>query len=174
MKKASTILIATLFFFSSNSIFLNQAIAQGMDLSALTEVKEPVRAAEFIYRSSAKESLIGVQLMGAVNKPGIYYVPPSTDILKLITLAGGAGDADLSDVIVKKTDPSAGGVFKVNVEKLIKAPSTVQQLRLAQDDFVYVPKREPWISNDVSRSITIVSLITSIILTGVLIERNSK
>jgi len=142
--------------------------------SSFFEIKEPPRASEFIYRSSPKESLIGVQLLGAVKNPGIYYIPPQTDLLKLVTLAGGSDDADLSSVIVRKTDSAQSGVYEVDLNKLMKSTSEIRPFKLAQDDFVYIPKKEPWISNDVSRSITIVSLITSIILTSVLIEKNSK
>ena len=142
--------------------------------SNLLDIKEPQRAAEYIYRSTMKESLIGVQLIGAVNKPGLYYIPANTDILKLLALAGGTDDADLSNVLVRKTDPSQPGVFELDMDKFMKTSNEAKNFKLTQDDFIYVPKKQPWISNDVSRSITIVSLITSIILTAVLIEKNSK
>ena len=138
------------------------------------EAKEPPRAAEYIYRSSPKESLIGVQLIGAVKNPGLYYIPTNTDILKLITLAGGSEDADLANILVRKIDPSQTGVFELDVKKLMKSSADAKPFHLAQDDFVYIPKKEPWISNEVSRAITIVSLLTSIALTSVLIEKNSK
>lgn len=162
-KRILTFAVAIIFFqtqtaFAQNSFF---------------EVKEPPRAAEYIYRSSQKESLISVQLLGAVKNPGIYYIPPQTDLLKLVTLAGGSDDADLTEVLVRKGDPSQKGVYELDLNKLMKASTDVKPFKLAQDDFVYIPKKEPWISNDVSRSITIVSLITSIILTSVLIEKNS-
>lgn len=159
------IAIATTFVFFQTQTALAQ--------TGFFEVKEPPRAAEYIYRSSPKESLISVQLFGAVKNPGIYYVPPQTDLLKLVTLAGGADDADLTEVIVRKTDPSQKGVYELDLNKLMRATAEVKPFKLAQDDFVYVPKKEPWISNDVSRSITIVSLVTSIILTAVLIDKNS-
>jgi len=136
------------------------------------EIKEPPRAAEFIYRSSQKESLIGVQLLGAVKYPGLYYVPSNTDILKLVTLAGGVEDADLSEVIVRKTDPTQPGVFELDMEKFMKSSADSKPFKLTQDDFIFIPKKEPWISNDVSRTITLVSLVTSIVLTAVLIDNN--
>lgn len=159
-----TLLVTAVFFISQ--------VTQAQ--TSFFEVKEPPRAAEYIYRSSQKESLISVQLLGAVKNPGIYYIPPQTDLLKLVTLAGGADDADLTEVVVRKTDPSQKGVYELDLNKLMKSTSEVKPFKLAQDDFVYIPKKEPWISNDVSRSITIVSLITSIILTSVLIEKNSN
>ena len=56
----------------------------------------------------------------------------------------------------------------------MKSTGNVKPFKLAQDDFVYVPKREPWISNDVSKTITIVSLVATIVLTGVLIDKNTN
>ena len=56
----------------------------------------------------------------------------------------------------------------------MKSSAEIKAFKLAQDDFIYIPKKEPWISNDVSRTITLVSLLTSIVLTAVLIERNQR
>jgi hypothetical protein len=136
------------------------------------EIKEPPRAAEYIFRSSPKETLIGVQLLGAVKNPGIYYIPPTTDLLKLLALAGGENDADLSEILVRKTDSSQSGVYELNMKKLMKM-SEAKPFKLAQDDFIYVPKKESWISSDVSKTVTIVSLLATIVLTGVLINKNS-
>ena len=170
MKKPSQIIVTLSFLIST--LFSSVGLAESA--SSFFEIKEPPRASEYIYRSSTKESLIGVQLLGAVKNPGIYYVPTNTDVLKLLALAGGSDDADLSEILVRKIDPAQPGVYELDVKKLMKSTSNVKPFKLAQDDFVYVPKREPWISNDVSKSITIVSLITTIVLTSVLIEKNSK
>lgn len=156
---------------SSISLIFSTISAQAE--GSFFEIKEPPRAAEYIYRSSQKESLIGVQLLGAVKHPGLYYVPSNTDILKLVTLAGGVEDADLSEVIVRKTDPSQG-VYELDMNKFMKSSSDSKPFKLSQDDFIFIPKKEPWISNDVSRTITLVSLVTSIVLTAVLIEKNSN
>ncbi len=166
MKKLFKIIVTIAFLFST------QGFAEGT--GSFFEIKEPPRAAEYIYRSSPKESLIGVQLLGAVKNPGIYYIPTNTDVLKLLALAGGSDDADLSEILVRKTEPSQAGVYELDIKKLMKSTANVKPFKLAQDDFVYVPKREPWISNDVSKTITIVSLVASIVLTGVLIEKYNK
>jgi competence protein ComEA len=165
LQKLTRVTVGFLFFIQASSVY-----AEGNYF----EVKEPQRAAEYIYRSSPKESLIGVQLIGAVNKPGLYYIPTNTDILKLITLAGGTDDADLANILVRKTDPGGTGVYELDVKKLMKSSADAKPFRLAQDDFVYIPKKEPWISNEVFRTVTVVSLLATIILTSVLIERNSK
>lgn len=161
-KIVSVVLVQILFFHSA-------AFAQ--NTNSFFEVKEPPRAAEYIFRSSPKETLIGVQLLGAVKNPGIYYIPPTTDLLKLLALAGGEQDADLSEVIVRKTDPTQVGVYELDMERLMKT-TDAKPFKLTQDDFVYVPKKQPWLSNDVSRTVTIISMLATIVLTGVLIDNN--
>lgn len=165
LQKIQCALVSLLIFFQTSFVEAQ---------NGYLEIKEPQRAAEYIYRSAPKESLIGVQLIGAVQKPGLYYVPLNTDILKLITLAGGTDEADLANIVVRKIDPTSPGVYELDVKKLMKSSAETKSFKLAQDDFIYIPKKEPWISNDVSRTITLVSLVTSIVLTAVLIEKNSK
>ncbi|WP_374034010.1 SLBB domain-containing protein [Bdellovibrio bacteriovorus] len=155
------------------------------ELGLLSDIKPPAQASEYIFRSSPKESLISVQLLGAVYKPGIYYVPANTELLKLLTLAGGTTNGgDLSEVLVRKTEPRTWsdlnmkaiseyqGAYEVDAEKLIKYGGG-KNLKLGQDDFVYVPPRTPWISNEASRGITIVSIVLGIVLTAVLIDKNT-
>ncbi|MEN0058879.1 MAG: SLBB domain-containing protein [Bdellovibrio sp.] len=158
---------------------------QAQELNLLGDIKAPQQASEYIFRSSPKESLIAVQLLGAVNKPGIYYVPANTDLLKLITLAGGTTNGgDLSEILVRKMEPKTWaeiqskaineyqGAYEVDAEKLIKYGGA-RGLKLQQDDFVYVPPRTPWVSNEAARGITVVSVLLGIALTAILIDKNS-
>lgn len=156
-----------------SQILILQSTALAQSTSSFFEVKEPPRAAEYIFRSAPKETLIGVQLLGAVKNPGVYYIPPTTDLLKLLSLAGGEEDADLTEIIVRKVDPAQAGVYELDMKRLMKTTGG-KPFKLTQDDFIYVPKKEPWISNDVSRTVSILSLLATIVLTGVLIDKNSN
>ncbi len=156
-----------------SQLLILQSTAFAQSTSSFFEVKEPPRAAEYIFRSAPKETLIGVQLLGAVKNPGVYYIPPTTDLLKLLSLAGGEEDADLTEIIVRKVDPAQAGVYELDMKRLMKTTGG-KQFKLTQDDFIYVPKKEPWISNDVSRTVSILSLLATIVLTGVLIDKNSN
>lgn len=162
----------------------NAAYAQEFGL--LNDIKPPQQSAEYIFRSSPKESLISVQLLGAIDKPGIYYVPANTDLLKLLTLAGGTGGTgDLSEVLVRKLEPKTWneikskavneyqGAYEVDVEKIIKFGGG-KNLRLQQDDFVYVPPKTHWFSSEATRGITMVSVLLGIALTAVLIDKNTN
>ena len=165
-------------------IFAHSAVSLGQFKSAFEEIKAPQQSSEFIFRSSPQEALISVQLLGAVNKPGIYYIPTNTDLLKLLTLAGGTTNGgDLSEILVRPNKPLAiaksdlkitsevSGAIQVDGEKLIRSGGTTG-LKLHQDDFVYVPPRTPWISTEASRNITIGSIVLGMVLTSVLINKN--
>lgn len=160
--------------------------AQSSEFGLLNDIKPPQQSAEYIFRSSPKESLISVQLLGAVGRPGIYYVPANTDLLKLLTLAGGNnGGGDLSEVLVRKLEPKTWseikskavseyqGAYEVDAEAVIKYGGS-KQLRLAQDDFVYVPPKSSWINGDVSKTITVTSVLLTTVLTVILIQKNSE
>lgn len=155
------------------------------DIGLLSDIKPPQQSAEYIFRSSPKESLISVQLLGAIDKPGIYYVPANTDLLKLLTLAGGTtSGGNLSEVLVRKLEPKSWteikskalneyqSAYEVDVEKIIKFGGG-KNLRLAQDDFIYVPAKTPWFSAEASRGITMVSVLLGIALTALLIDKNA-
>lgn len=171
--------LAFVFFVSS------AAFAETQEYSLLNDIKQPQQASEYIFRSSPKESLISVQLLGAVNRPGVYYVPPSTDLLKLITLAGGSSNSgDMSEILVRKYEPKSWaeiqskavneyqGAYEVDAEKIIKYGGA-KQLKLQQDDFVYVPQKSYMISGDTARTVTVISVVLGIALTGLLIQKNT-
>lgn len=132
------------------------------------------------------ESLISVQLLGAVSKPGIYYVPANTDLLKLLTLAGGSSsNGDVSEVIVRKqsTEEWLGlnhnavakkdDAFLVNAESFIKHGRPIR-LKLSQDDFIYVPQKSGLLSQEAVRDVTFLSIVTGIVLSGLLIHRYAE
>ncbi|MGZ3773658.1 MAG: SLBB domain-containing protein [Pseudobdellovibrionaceae bacterium] len=180
IKQYFRLLMALLF-----SITCSKA-AYAEEVGLLSDIKPPQQSAEYIYRSSPKESLISVQLLGAIDKPGIYYVPASTDLLKLLTIAGGTTNSgDLSGVLVRKLEPKSWsdikskaineyqGAYEVDVEKVIKFGGG-KHLHLHQDDFVYVPPKTSLFNTETSRGITMVSVLFTITLTALLINKNTK
>lgn len=156
------------------------------ELGSIGDIKAPAQASEYIYRSSPKESLISVQLLGAVQKPGIYYVPTNTDLVKVLTLAGGStSGGDISDVMVRKNEPEKWakiqskaldehrGTYEVDVQELIKQGGG-DSLKLNHDDLIYVPPKEALVSPEASKTITLLSVVMSIALTGLLINKYSN
>lgn len=155
------------------------------DLGSVGDIKTPAQASEYMYRSSPKENLISVQLLGAVQKPGIYYVPANTDLLKVLTLAGGSNTGDISEVMVRKQEPEKWadihskavdehrGTYEVDVKELIKQGGA-ETLKMNHEDLIYVPPRETLVSPEASKTITLLSVVMSIALTGLLISKYSN
>jgi len=87
-----------------------------------------------------REVLIEVQIWGQVNRPGRYRVPVATDVVGLISYAGGpTEDAALSRVKLVRGVYGPGQTQKVNVSKYAgKADKSLVPM-LEQGDVVVVP-----------------------------------
>lgn len=74
------------------------------------------------YLNESNELLIRVNIWGRVQRPGQYYVPAETDLVSLMSLAGGPGTRSrLSDVkVVRQEETGEQDVLTVNVRKFIK------------------------------------------------------
>ena len=114
LKKVSLLLILsltleTLAFAAPTSIrgLLNDQSEQSTSVS------------EFVFRNDIGETLVPIYLLGAVSKPGLYHIPLNTDLVSLITLAGGPNsDARLDEVMVRRKNMERAEV--VNVEKMVE------------------------------------------------------
>lgn len=173
-------LILSIVLFLSN--FHAMAANSKADQLNLLEDVTANTTSEYQYRTSNLDRLISVQLLGAVQKPGLYYIPADTPLLKLLTLAGGFSPETTEEEILlrraqgpKLTDLDLefadlkGKAYEINLERLLKEGST-SSVKLAQDDIIYVPKKEPLISNDTYRTATVISVLLTAVLTGLLID----
>lgn len=154
----------------------------------ILDVKGPQQTAEYIFRNSPRDNLITVQIFGSVVRPGMYYVPEDTDLMKLLTLAGGVeGTSELDEVVVRKLDGKPWAAMRmdyvtqrnaqtyvVDVDSLLRKSTNLKPLRMNHDDFVYVPKKESFISNDFAKVVGLVSVVLTGVLTYVIIKEKSK
>jgi hypothetical protein len=79
------------------------------------------RAAQY-YLGSKDELLIPVNVWGFVQKPGQYLVPDNTELITLLSYAGGPTEnAKISHIRVIRNDRKMGNVvYKVDVKKYIE------------------------------------------------------
>ena len=171
--------------FSSSIVVAAGASRSPQDM---LEVKGPQQTAEFIFRNSPRDNLITVQVFGSVNRPGMYYVPEDTDLMKLLTLAGGVvNSGELDEVVVRKIDAKNwkgldskfvkkknDHTYHINVDMMVRETTDLRPLKMNHDDFIYIPQKEPFISNDLSKFVAIGSLLLTSILTVVIIREKSK
>lgn len=131
------------------------------------------QGAEFVSGAQPGTVLMKVNLWGAVNRPGIHHVPVRTDLMSLVSYAGGpTGKAILDEVTIKREVNNKRKLIKVDVEELIKGVSH-HHVELAPNDIVVIPAQEPLISSDTLAIVGLVSIIMSTVLAAVYIDREN-
>ena len=88
------------------------------------------------------QPLFKINILGEVQKPGLFYVTGVETLSSVIALAGGGTtDADLSDLRIIRGDNE----IEVKGDELLKNGSTVKDMGLSSGDRIFVP-RTSWVS----------------------------
>lgn len=93
----------------------------------------------YVYLSKDWELQINVYVWGRVLKPGMYSVPKTTDLVALLSLAGGPTDnADLTQIKVIRSNPGPK-ITMVNLRKYMRTGEASSVPVLHPGDTVVVP-----------------------------------
>lgn len=115
-----------------------------------------------------------VNLWGAVNRPGIHHIPVKTDLMSLLSYAGGpTSKAMLEEVTIKREVGNTRKLITIDVEELIQGVSH-HHVELAPNDVVVIQHNEPLIDKDTLSVVTMISVIMSTILTAAFIDRAQR
>lgn len=154
------------------SIFLvsGQVFAQSSSYLGVQKFDQS-RGAEYVSGNQPGTVLMRVNLWGAVNRPGIHHIPIKTDLMSLVSYAGGPkNDALLDEVTIKREVGNTRKLIKVDVEELIQGVSH-HHVELAPNDIVVIPQDEPLVDKDTLAVVTMISVIMSTILAAAFIDR---
>jgi hypothetical protein len=100
---------------------------------------DPQSARYYVFLGSEKELQINVQIWGQARRPGMYSVPQTTDLVGLISLAGGPTEhANLSGIKVVRTNPRPE-VLKVDLKGYLSTGDSQLQPMLKPGDTVVIP-----------------------------------
>lgn len=128
---------------------------------------------EFMSGQEPGTVMMQVNLWGAVRKPGIHHIPVKTDLVALMSYAGGPNDnAIIDEIVIKRQQGNRQTKIRVDLSQLIHGESH-QNLSLQPQDIIVVPAKEPWISQDTFTLAIFASTIASILLSAVLIDNNT-
>lgn len=130
-----------------------------------TPVIQQVGEGNQYYLGQANELLIRVNVWGRVLRPGQYFVPATTDLITLISAAGGPiPRARLTDVrVVRAPAPgSEGEVIEVNLKRFIKTGDKRLVPALKPEDTVIVNGSVWQLMADIAQVIGAVALVGSI------------
>ncbi len=93
----------------------------------------------YVFLGSDKELQKNVQIWGQVFKPGMYSVPQTTDLVALISLAGGPTEySNLSKIKIVRTNPRPR-VLRVNLKSYMGTGDSKLQPLLKPGDTVVIP-----------------------------------
>lgn len=153
--------VVTIFAFLSNI-----TLAHALDFSIEQELKTLGAGSEFVSGKGKGGILMKVNLWGAVGKPGVHHIPNKTDILTLLTYAGGPrSNAVLDDVVLKRTFGGKTKVFEFDIEEMVKSEDKSIIPVLQPGDIILV-KEKSNTTGDIAVILGIVSSILSIVLVG--------
>lgn len=138
-------------------------------------------ASEYIFESYPNQELIPIRLLGSVKNAGLYHIPADMKLSTLLALAGGtSGDADLGKIIigndqqkVKNYKGEETKSLQIDLEETLKK-GAYEDYTLVANDIVLIQNKSPIVSNDAFRTISIVSVILTSILTAIVIKDRYK
>jgi protein involved in polysaccharide export with SLBB domain len=115
---------------------------------------------------------IQIHVWGEVKKPGLYQVPDGTDLLEVLSAAGGPTEyANLSKVRVtrKAVEDRAAGVIRYDLSDYLDDPALLAPPTLRPGDVVRIPRNTKFawregvrIVAEIASVITAVYIITKI------------
>jgi len=125
---------------------LGELTVAGLSFDQLTELLT-TRLKEYVRFPSISISLRKaggdkVYILGEVRRPGIYSLTESKTVLEAVSMAGGITEDGIGrSVIVIKDRFSAPVASRVNIDKALLKGKMDEDIALASQDIVYVPRR---------------------------------
>lgn len=114
-------------------------------ISARAAEDEPVTVPKYVapgaqyYIGDENQLMMMVNVWGRVEKPGQYFVPSDTDLITLISVAGGPADKSrLDNVRLVRAGDSASEVVEVNIKKFLKTGDRSLIPELKPEDTIIV------------------------------------
>lgn len=139
--KQNTVTLASVFLAAFLLLDAAPAAAQGLESGMSPSLTGSSQAA-YYYISKAGEITMQVNLWGNVKNPGRYEVPISTDIVQLVSFAGGPlAEADLGSVKITRIAREGGSrkvQFSINLNRIDQIDE--QALSLRPGDTVFIDR----------------------------------
>lgn len=135
--------------------------------------KSGASSAAYYFISKPGEITMSINLWGYVRNPGRYEVPISTDLVQLLSYAGGPlAEADLASVkisrVVRRDDGIRTVEFVVNLRHLDKLDDKARGLEPGDTIFVDSPS---FVWRDVFNILTTMAIILASIANAVIATR---
>jgi hypothetical protein len=125
---------------------------------------------EFMSGQEPGTVMMKVNLWGAVRKPGIHHIPIKTNLIELMSYAGGPSDNALIDsIVIKRSIGPDQKKISIDLSQIIHSQKQYD-LILRPDDIIVVPASQPWISQNMFTLAIVLSVLASTVLSVQLIK----
>lgn len=147
----------------------SHALDSGIALSK--ELAASMKGNEYISGDFPGAVMMKINLWGAVNKSGIHYVPAKTDLVTLLSYAGGPTEsATLGSVIIKRSIGGKQSVIDVDVDDILNSNNKSSPV-LEANDIIIVDSTRPLFSNNTMQVLSVVATLISITLGSLIIRK---
>jgi len=155
-------------------VFLHSMSDAQTSQSGLAPTLPSASAASFYYISKPGELTMQINIWGSIHNPGRYEVPSSTDLIQLVSYAGGPNsDAQLDHVRVTRFKKKDGKIDKeqyfLNLEDLYNIDQS--KLVLYPGDTIFIDHSSWATFRDVLTVVTTAAIITTAVANIVIAER---
>jgi len=170
MKFISKFFVLLCYFFFSQNAFAKDLVSS-FEMMQTDAFSRYSGGNEFIAGQEAGTVMMRVNLWGAVKKPGIHHIPIKTDLISLMSYAGGPNDNAIMDsIVIKRNQGKKQTKLTVDLTQVIHGDNQAD-LTLQPEDIIVIEAQQPLISQDTFTLAVVASTIASTILTAVLINK---
>jgi hypothetical protein len=122
------------------SVLVSATVAVAQTDDAAGESPTPVLRPQYYLTPGLPDELqIRVRVWGEVNVPGLYSVPDGTDLLEVLSLAGGpTQNAKLGNVKVVRLVGEEAEVYEIDIDDFVEKGSTEAIMLMQPGDMIVV------------------------------------
>lgn len=137
-----------------------------------SDVADKGKGTEFTSGAYPGALMMRINLWGAVGKAGIHFIPTGTDLITLLSYAGGPlALAELDNIVIKRRTKNRERVIKIDMENYLTSIA-IKSPALEANDIVFIPSTKPIISQNTALILgTVTSLLGLILVSFALSDR---
>ncbi|MCK4591626.1 MAG: SLBB domain-containing protein [Candidatus Latescibacteria bacterium] len=117
-----------------------QIVTPSVGVGQEAKVERPGASKYYISLGPEDELMMKINVWGSIAKPGQYLVPTGTDLIALLSYAGGPTEsARISDVRIVRIGSKEKAIFSVDIKKYLETGDAFLVPTLIPGDTIIVP-----------------------------------
>ncbi len=131
-------------------------------LDVNSQSKETSAHSEYFNANRDKRLMVKVSLLSGVPKPGIHYIPDDTNLLDMLSMAGGIlSYAKEDEIMLQRTSKTNSQLVAYDLHVMMKTERNKIPI-LLDNDIIYIPEK-PSLRGDIMQNLAFYSVILAAI-----------